>query len=94
MKKRVPQGKKNEKQTGKASCFQLVEKRIAHFKDSKKLKTANNYACALKHFRDFRANKDLAIGAGRPARRPRRAAHLVRQPPYLGLARPAIGRGG
>ena len=34
MKKRVPQGKKNEKQTGKASCFQLVEKRIAHFKDS------------------------------------------------------------
>ena len=62
MKKRVPQGKKNEKQTGKASCFQLVEKRIAHFKDSKKLKTANNYACALKHFRDFRANKDLAIG--------------------------------
>ena len=62
MKKRVPQGKKNEKQTGKASCFQLVEKRIAHFKDSRKLKTANNYACALKHFRDFRANKDLAIG--------------------------------
>ena len=34
MKKRVPQGKKNEKQMGKASCFQLVEKRIAHYGES------------------------------------------------------------
>ena len=27
-----------------------------------KPKTANNYMCALKHFRKFRASKDLAIG--------------------------------
>ena len=62
MKKREPYGKKNERKTEQASYFRLVEERTIYFKVMGKPKTANNYMCALKHFRKFRASKDLAIG--------------------------------
>ncbi len=47
---------------GKMGFFRLVAERVRHFTELGKLKTASNYACALKHFRSFRQEEDIAVG--------------------------------
>ena len=39
----------------------LVVERIGHFERLGKKKTADNYACALRHFRQFKRGKDIAV---------------------------------
>lgn len=50
----------------KKGIIQLTEERIAYFKKHNKIKTANNYICALNHFKKFIlkeiAIEDLSIG--------------------------------
>lgn len=41
--------------------FALVTGRIRHFKEQGRHKTVGNYACALKHFMQFRKGKDLPV---------------------------------
>ena len=52
-----------DSKTGKAKngFFHLVEERIRHFEKLGKKKTAGNYACAFRHFKQFRKGKDIAM---------------------------------
>ena len=43
------------------SFLKLLESRTDHFKALGKHKTAGNYSCALKHFMQFRQEKDIAL---------------------------------
>lgn len=45
----------------RTNLFGLMSRRIQHFKEAGKEKTASNYSCALKHFRSFRRNEDIAL---------------------------------
>ena len=56
----MKQKKFKEKKTRK-NFFQLVEERILHFKKLGKKKTASNYTCALRHFKQFREEEDIAV---------------------------------
>lgn len=56
----MKQKKFKEKKPGK-NFFQLAEERILHFKKLGKKKTASNYTCALRHFKQFREEEDIAV---------------------------------
>lgn len=56
----MKQKKFKEKKTRK-NFFQLVEERILHFKKLGKKKTVSNYTCALRHFKQFREEEDIAV---------------------------------
>lgn len=56
----MKQKKFKEKKLGK-NFFQLAEERILHFKKLGKKKTASNYTCALRHFKQFREEEDIAV---------------------------------
>lgn len=43
------------------SFLSLVAERIRHFEEQGQEKTASNYACALKHFKQFRKEKDVPV---------------------------------
>lgn len=43
------------------SFFALVNSRIGFFRDEGKDSTANNYACALNSFKNFRSSKDISL---------------------------------
>lgn len=45
----------------KKGFCRLVAERTDHFKVLGKHKTAGNYSCALKHFMQFRQEKDIAL---------------------------------
>lgn len=45
----------------KKGFCRLVVERIGHFERLGKKKTADNYACALRHFRQFKGGKDIAV---------------------------------
>lgn len=51
---------KKKKKAG-TSFLKLLESRTDHFKALGKHKTAGNYSCALKHFMQFRQEKDIAL---------------------------------
>lgn len=52
---------KKNKCSRHVSFFKLVADRIRHFEKLGKKKTANNYACALKHFQIFCGGQDIPI---------------------------------
>lgn len=45
----------------KRSFFLLVADRISHFEKLGKKKTADNYACAFRHFSMFRKEQDIPV---------------------------------
>lgn len=53
---------KSRQANDRNSLFQLFEERILYFEELGKKKTASNYTCAFKHFRQFMKERDIAVG--------------------------------